>query len=391
MLDWECVRNLVSSLPSSLKRIVLVSSIGVTKFSELLWSIMNLFGVLKFKRMGEDFLCNSGLPFTIIRPGRLTDGPYTSYDLNTLLKATGGQRRAVLIGQGDKLVGEASKLVVAEACIEALDMEFTEGKAYEINSVEELIQSPSSEPTHDSKTSPSSSSKLVLVAGGSGGVGQLVVASLLNRNIKSRLLVRDPEKAISLFGKQDEETLQVIKADTRNPEDLDPSIFEGVTHVICCTGTTAFPSKRWDGDNTPERVDWEGVRNLVSALPSSLKRIVLVSSIGVTKFSELPWSIMNLFGVLKFKRMGEDFLRNSGLPFTIIRPGRLTDGPYTSYDLNTLLKATAGQRRAVLIGQGDKLVGEASRIVVAEACIQALDMEFTEGKAYEINSVELGN
>ncbi|XP_030959865.1 protein TIC 62, chloroplastic [Quercus lobata] len=253
---------------------------------------------------------------------------------------------------------------------------------------EELIQSPSSERTHDSKTSPSSSSKLVLVAGGSGGVGQLVVASLLNRNIKSRLLVRDPEKAISLFGKQDEETLQVIKGDTRNPEDLDPSIFEGVTHVICCTGTTAFPSKRWDGDNTPERVDWEGVRNLVSALPSSLKRIVLVSSIGVTKFSELPWSIMNLFGVLKFKRMGEDFLRNSGLPFTIIRPGRLTDGPYTSYDLNTLLKATAGQRRAVLIGQGDKLVGEASRIVVAEACIQALDMEFTEGKVYEINSVE---
>lgn len=75
--------------------------------------------------------------------------------------------------------------------------------------------------------------------------------------------------------------------------------------------------------------------------------------------------------------------------FSYTRPGRLTDGPYTSYDLNTLLKATAGQRRAVLIGQGDKLVGEASRIVVAEACIQALDMEFTEGKAYEINSVEV--
>lgn len=35
-----------------------------------------------------------------------------------------------------------------------------------------------------------------------------------------------------------------------------------------------------------------------------------------------------------------------------IRAGRLTDGPYTSYDLNTLLKATAGERRAVVIGQG---------------------------------------
>ncbi|KAB2615305.1 protein TIC 62 [Pyrus ussuriensis x Pyrus communis] len=253
---------------------------------------------------------------------------------------------------------------------------------------EEVAQSPSSERTGNSEASPSSSSKLVLVIGGTGGVGQLVVASLLDRNIKSRLLLRDPEKATTLFGEHDEETLQVFKGDTRNPEDLDPSIFEGVTHVICCSGTTAFPSKRWEGDNTPERVDWEGVRNLISALPSSLKRIVLVSSVGVTKSNELPWSIMNLFGVLKYKKMGEDMLRNSGLPFTIIRPGRLTDGPYTSYDLNTLLKATAGKRRAVLLGQGDKLVGEVSRHVVAEACIQALDIECTEGQIFEVNSVE---
>ncbi|PPS05505.1 hypothetical protein GOBAR_AA15139 [Gossypium barbadense] len=75
-------------------------------------------------------------------------------------------------------------------------------------------------------------------------------------------------------------------------------------------------------------------------------------------------------------------------PF-VYRAGRLTDGPYTSYDLNTLLKATAGQRRAVVIGQGDNLVGEVSRLVVAEACIQAMDIEFTEGKIYEINSVEV--
>lgn len=232
------------------------------------------------------------------------------------------------------------------------------------------------------------SSKLVLVVGGTGGVGQLVVASLLSRNIKSRLLLRDPEKALSLFGKQDENLLQVYKADTRNPNDLDPQMFEGVTHVICCTGTTAFPSKRWDGDNTPERVDWDGIRNLVSALPQTVKRLVLVSSIGVTKYNEIPWSIMNLFGVLKYKKMGEDFVCNSGIPFTIIRAGRLTDGPYTSYDLNTLLKATAGERRAVVIGKGDKLVGEVSRLVVAEACIQALDIESTEGQIYEINSVK---
>ena len=103
----------------------------------------------------------------------------------------------------------------------------------------------------------------------------------------------------------------------------------------------------------------------------------------------------------------------------VCRPGRLTDGPYTSYDLNTLLKATAGERRAVVIGKGyffcspafyeepfvlirslllltlphillgDKLVGEVSRLVVAEACIQALDIESTEGQIYEINSVKV--
>ncbi|KAK4407446.1 putative protein, chloroplastic [Sesamum angolense] len=263
--------------------------------------------------------------------------------------------------------------------------------ASRLNAVsEQVVESVTSDSTQDSQSadSPPSSSKLVLVVGGSGGVGQLVVASLLNRNIKSRLLLRNPEKATALFGEQDEEKLQVVQGDTRNPQDLDPSMFEGVTHVICTTGTTAFPSRRWDGDNTPERVDWEGVRNLVSALPASLKRIVLVSSVGVTKFNEIPWSIMNLFGVLKYKKMGEDFVRNSGLPFTIIRAGRLTDGPYTSYDLNTLLQSTAGERRAVLIGQGDKLVGEVSRLVVAEACIQALDIDFTEGQIYEINSVK---
>lgn len=251
-----------------------------------------------------------------------------------------------------------------------------------------MIQSVDLESTDDPNSHSTTSSKVVLVAGASGGVGQLVVASLLSRKIKLRLLIRNPEKATKLFGEQDNEIMQVLKCDTRNPEDIDASMFQGVTHVICCTGTTAFPSRRWDGDNTPERVDWEGVRNLVSALPRTLKRLVLVSSIGVTKFNELPWSVMNLFGVLKFKKMGEDFVRESGLPFTIIRPGRLTDGPYTSYDLNTLLKATAGERRAVVIGQGDKLVGEVSRLVVAEACIQALDIDFTEGETFEINSVK---
>ncbi|KAG0607251.1 hypothetical protein M758_8G013300 [Ceratodon purpureus] len=236
--------------------------------------------------------------------------------------------------------------------------------------------------------SKAGASKCVLVVGATGGVGQLVVAALLDRGLPVKAVLRDAEKARALFGEHDPEKFQVHIGDTRQPETISPSIFEGVTHVICTTGTTAFPSKRWDGNNGPEKTDWEGVRNLVAAVPKSVQHFVLVSSIGVTKSNELPWNIMNLFGVLKYKKMGEDFLCASGIPYTIIRPGRLTDGPYTSYDLNTLLKATAGTRRDVIIGQGDTLVGEASRVVVAEACIQALEIPCTVGQTYEISSVE---
>jgi hypothetical protein len=38
---------------------------------------------------------------------------------------------------------------------------------------------------------------------------------------------------------------------------------------------------------------------------------------------------------------------------------------------------------------GDTLVGEASRVVVAEACIQALEIPCTLGQTYEVNSVEV--
>jgi uncharacterized protein YbjT (DUF2867 family) len=93
-------------------------------------------------------------------------------------------------------------------------------------------------------------------------------------------------------------------------------------------------------------------------------------------------------GVLTFKREAELALEASGLPWTVLRPSRLTDGPYTSYDLNTLLKATAGTRRDAVLSPADDLAGEASRITVAEAVVQALALPGTEGRAYAIESKE---
>ncbi|RWW75809.1 hypothetical protein BHE74_00016142 [Ensete ventricosum] len=65
-----------------------------------------------------------------------------------------------------------------------------------------------------------------------------------------------------------------------------------------------------------------------SKTPSSSSKLVLVvgGTGGVDGYRHVSFiraygfaSIMNLFGVLKFKKMGEDFVRSSGLPFTIIR------------------------------------------------------------------------
>jgi uncharacterized protein YbjT (DUF2867 family) len=86
--------------------------------------------------------------------------------------------------------------------------------------------------------------------------------------------------------------------------------------------------------------------------------------------------------------MGEQALEASGIPYTIMRPSRLTDGPYTSYDVNTLLGGIAGSRQDVTLSPRDDLDGEASRIAVAEAIVQALTLPETEGRAFAVASKE---
>ncbi|BAT51955.1 NAD-dependent epimerase/dehydratase [Nostoc sp. NIES-3756] len=243
---------------------------------------------------------------------------------------------------------------------------------------------------------------LVLVVGATGGVGQLVVGKLLEKDVKVRTLTRNADKAKKMFDNK----VEVFVGDIREPNTL-PAAVDNVSHIICCTGTTAFPSARWEFDpqpnffewgqifldsnyreakakNTPAKVDAEGVANLVAAAPRNLKRFVFVSSVGILRKDQPPFSILNTFGVLDAKQKGEQTIINSGLPYTIIRPGRLIDGPYTSYDLNTLLKATTGGKLNVVIGKGDTLAGDASRIDVAAACVESIFYSASERQVFEL-------
>ncbi|CEF99713.1 NAD(P)-binding domain [Ostreococcus tauri] len=231
----------------------------------------------------------------------------------------------------------------------------------------------------------------VVVFGASGGVGQIVVAMLEGAGYDAVGISRRRSAGTPRGGERTRGT------DCRDYAAVSNALDERVRGVVCCLGTTAFPSARWrDADgkftNGPEATDYVSVSNVVEAAKEkcpNLKRFVLVSSVGVLRTNVMPFIILNAFGVLKWKREGEKTLEASGLPYTILRPGRLTDGPYTSYDLNTLLKATSGTKRNVQIGTGDVLLPEAtSRIVVAQAARAALESDAALGRAFELGSTE---
>ncbi|MEL6263242.1 MAG: SDR family oxidoreductase [Cyanobacteria bacterium J06626_6] len=268
--------------------------------------------------------------------------------------------------------------------------------------------SPATNPATNTTQSPKNAR--VLVAGATGGVGQLTVANLIRQQYPVRILTRSAAKAREMFANN----VEVAVGDIRQPDTL-PAATAGITHLICATGTTALPSARWDfqvdlgsnpaeqlvnwakiyldedfrnanARNTPEAVDAVGVSNLVQAAPKSLQRFVFVSSCGVARKDQFPYNILNAYGVLDAKGKGETAILRSGLPYTIIRPGQLTDGPYTSRDFNSLIKASTEGKLGVTIATGDTLNGQTSRIDVAAACVACLDIAAAENKAFEMIS-----
>jgi NAD(P)H-binding len=145
---------------------------------------------------------------------------------------------------------------------------------------------------------------------------------------------------------------------------------------------------RWKDNNGPEQTDLVSAGNIIRGAPRTLQHIAYCSSAGVERSGSFPFLILNIFGVLRFKRASEQLLQQSGLSYTIARPSRLTDGPYTSFDLNTLLKATSGSRQHVILSQEDDLLGEASRITTAEMLVQSLLVDELQGQTLALSTEE---
>ncbi len=116
---------------------------------------------------------------------------------------------------------------------------------------------------------------------------------------------------------------------------------------------------------------------------TTLPQFILVSSAGVTRpgrpginLDEEPPAVKlndQLGGILTWKLKGEDSLRESGIPYTIIRPCALTED-------------TGGKE--LIFEQGDNIRGKISREDVAKLCVQALKLEKACNVTFEVKQGE---
>jgi uncharacterized protein YbjT (DUF2867 family) len=203
------------------------------------------------------------------------------------------------------------------------------------------------------KRAGSSPAETILVLGASGHTGQYVIRQLAAEGRSFRALTSNVEKAREKVGAD----YPWVQGDVRDPATLEP-LFAGVTTIISALGATEFK-----GPNGPEFVDYEGVRNVVDiAKRSKVRQIVLMSAAGVT-VKDHPLNRMG--NVMVWKLKGEDYLRNSGIPYTIVRPGGLRD--------------TEAGTTGILFTQGDNVIGfaspqsQTSRGELAAIFIAALD------------------
>jgi len=200
------------------------------------------------------------------------------------------------------------------------------------------------------------------VSGASGKTGWRVVEEALRRGHHVKALVRpNSELPAGLDG------AEVVRLELGDAPALQGALRECDSLVIA---TGARPSINLAG---PLQVDAWGVQAQVEACRFlGLRRVVLVSSLCAGRWLH-P---LNLFGlILVWKRVGERCLERSGLDWTVIRPGGLSEDDSRS--------STEG----VLVTDADQQQSNSiPRRLVAQVCLDALEQPRACGRILEITS-----
>lgn len=201
----------------------------------------------------------------------------------------------------------------------------------------------------------------VLVAGATGRSGRLIVEELRTQGYAVRAFVRDADDARELFGND----VEIVTGDVTDPASIVPAM-GGISAVISAVGAGGT-----SGRSSPEKVDYEGVRNLAqAAADAGVGQFVLISSMGTTH-DDHP--LNRMFGnVLLWKARGEQAVRDSGVAYTIVRPGGL-------------INEAAGQGRVTAM-QGDPRMDSTvlPRADLARVCVAAIREPAARDKTFEV-------
>merc|ERR1712037_176419 len=159
-------------------------------------------------------------------------------------------------------------------------------------------------------------------------------------------------------------------------------VLEGADSLVIAVGFV--PGNPLKMNEEAHKVDNLGTVALIDAAKKSgtVKKVVMVSSILTNGRAwgqeESPgFVITNAFGkVLDEKIIAENYLRKSGLDYTIVRPGGLKAKPPTG---------------GLIISKEDTLnAGEISRELVADVCVASLSDSKASNKVLEIIEAEEG-
>jgi len=203
---------------------------------------------------------------------------------------------------------------------------------------------------------------LLAVSGASGKTGWRVVQEALKRGYHVRAIVR-PQSAIP----SGLEGAEICRLDLGATEALHAAL-AGCDGLVIATG--ARPSVDLFG---PMKVDAFGVRDQLRACQAvGLKRVVLVSSLCAGRWKH-P---LNLFGlILIWKRLGEQWLEQSDLDVTILRPGGLSEN-----------EDGIEQQGIRFTGANQQESNSIPRRLVARVCLDALKSPASVGQTIEITS-----
>lgn len=210
---------------------------------------------------------------------------------------------------------------------------------------------------------PALAAELVLVVGGTGKTGWETVQAAKAAGYAVRATTTNVERAAERYGSDGFDWVQM---DARVLDDIRAAM-EGVDYVISTLGGSCFNP---GGPNSPQHVDYQGVVNMAGvARTVGVKQFVLTSSIG----AGMSGQALNQFcdNVLMWKWLGEEYLRDGDLPYTIVRPGGLGEDP-------------GGQQGVKIAADGALDGGFIQRADVASVLVATLNNEDALGKTFEI-------